>query len=151
MTYNDYDDLYFAILNITSGPQDDTHFDLLSESAQALYAAAIFNAEIMNGGLCQFFINCGSGYAARVTNTLNAIGLGKIGELYESFLTDHQITLADIDSFTITTTTEESIKQYTRYPFDDFNNAYVALWDELGFSAAMLQYAQAHPEAFVQP
>jgi hypothetical protein len=150
MNFADYEDLYFAILDITAGPGDDPQFDLLPGAAQAMYIAAIFDMEVLNGGLCQFFVNCGSSYATKVADVLQMIGLEPMGILYESFLSDHKIDPADLSSFK-SDTIDDFTAQYERYPFDSFDNAYVALWEELDFNNAMLRYANAHSEAFLQP
>lgn len=148
--FTDYEDLYFSILDITAGPEDEAQFDSLSESAQAMYIAAIFDMEVQNGGLCQFFVNCGPSYAEKVGDTLKMIGLEPMGVLYESFLSDNQIDPTDLDSFR-SNTVDDFIAQYERYPFDSFDDAYMDLWGELDFHNAMLRYANAHPEGFLQP
>ncbi len=145
--FMDYEDLYFSILDLTAGPEDDVRFATLPESAQAMYIAAILDMEVQNGGLCQFFVNCGSAYAARTADSLHTIGLEPISILYESFLSNHQIDPTDLDSFQ-SATEETFAAQYERYPFGDFDGAYMDLWGELEFNNVMLQYANDHPEAF---
>lgn len=146
--FTDYEELYFSLLDITAGPGDDTQFDTLPESAQAMYVAAILDMEVQNGGLCQFFANCGSSYATRVVDSLQMIGLEPMGILYESFLSDNQIDPTDLSSFQ-TDTIDGFIAQYERYPYDNFDNAYVEMWDNLNFANVMLRYANAHYEAFM--
>ncbi len=145
--FTDYEDLYFSILDLTAGPEDDAQFESLTEPAQAMYIVAILDMEVQNGGLCQFFVNCGSAYAARTISSLQTIGLEPMGILYESFLLDHQIDPTELSSFQIDTA-EEFITQYERYPFDEFDNAYMDLWESLDFEKVMLQYANDHSEAF---
>ena len=145
--FTDYEDLYFSILDLTAGPEDDAQFESLPEPAQAMYIVAILDMEVQNGGLCQFFVNCGSAYAVRTTDSLKAIGLEPMRILYESFLSDHQIDPTDLLSFQ-SDTEEAFIAQYDRYPFDDFDDAYVDLWEKLNFEEIMLQYANDHSEAF---
>ena len=129
---------------------DDEQFDLLPGSAQAMYIAAMFDMEVQNGGLCQFFVNCGSPHAQRVADSLKAIGLEPMGILYESFLSDNQIDPSDLSSFQCETA-EDYAAQYGRYPFDNFDSPYTDLWEKLRFNDAMLLYATHHPEAFEQP
>ncbi len=148
--FTDYEELYFSLLDITAGPGDDIQFDTLPESAQVMYVAAILDMEVQNGGLCQFFVNCGSSYATRVIDSLQMIGLEPMGILYESFLSDNQIDPTDLSSFQ-TDTIDDFIAQYERYPYDNFDNAYVELWGKLDFNNVMLRYANAHSEAFMQP
>ena len=145
--FTDYEELYFAILDITAGPETDTHFDSLPGPAQALYIAAILDMEVQNGGLCQFFINGGSVYAARAAQSLQEVGLAPMKTLYESFVSENQIDPAEFDTFH-SDKVDAFLTLYDRYPFDDFDDAYMKLWEELDFNNLMPQYANDHPEAF---
>lgn len=147
MQFTDYDDLYFAILGFTSGPEHED-FALLPVSAQAMFIVAILDMEIQNGGLCQFFVNCNTSYAEKVANCLRAIGLESMAVLYESFLSVNHINPADLSSF-VTPTVEAFRDQYERFPYDDFDNAYMELWERLHFQERMLHYASMHSDVFL--
>lgn len=149
MQFMEYETLYFFLLDITLGPEADEQFHSLPECLQALYITAIFDMEIQNGGLCQFFVNCGSTYAAKITESLHVIGLEPMEVLYKSFLSDHQIDSSDLSSFQ-SDSIDNIIAQYERYPYDSFDSAYIDLWDALDFNEVMLQYANAHSEALMQ-
>lgn len=149
MRFAEYDDLYMQILELTAGP-DDEAFDLLPASAQAIYVVAILDMEVQNGGLLQFFTNCDSSYATKVAESLRAVGLEEMAVLYESFLAEHHIALNDLSAFQVASL-EDFSALYSAYPFfNDFDDAYMALWESLDFNGRMLDFAEAHPEALVQ-
>jgi hypothetical protein len=147
MRFSDYENLYFSILDLTAGPGDDAQFESLPEPAQALYILAILDMEVQNGGLCQFFVNCGSAYATRVSESLRTVGLEPMRILYETFLSDNRIDPSDLNSYHFDTP-DDIAEQYERHPYDDFDDAYMELWVKLDFNKVMLQYADAHPEIF---
>ena len=81
----DYDDLYVRILGLSAGgPAYDEGFDALPEAARALYVAAIFDMEMLCGGLCTFFCNEGPAMAVRVSGSLRLLGLEPIADAYEA-------------------------------------------------------------------
>jgi hypothetical protein len=149
MHFTDYEELYFAILDLTSGPDDDADFNSLPESGQALYIVAILDMEILNGGLVQFFANYGSAYALRTPDALRTIGLDEIAAAYESCLSTHQIVPDDLTAFK-TDSIEAFGALYETYPLDDFDEHYVALRESLDFDSSMMSFAQAHQELFTR-
>ena len=138
----DYEALCFDLLDRTAGPEYDAEFADLPESVQNLYLAAIFDMEIQNGGLLQYFANCGEESATRVSKSLRAIGLEAMADLYDEFLAGHAIDPEDLSAFECESM-EDFIALYERYPETDaFDNAYMELWQALDFNAAMLAYAE---------
>jgi len=138
----DYEALCFDLLDQTAGPEYDAEFDDLPEIIQNLYLAAILDMEIQNGGLLQYFVNCGPESASRVSQSLRAIGLEAMADLYDEFLAGHEINPMDLSAFECESV-EDFIALCERYPeSDDFDNAYMELWQALDFNAAMLAYAE---------
>ena len=137
----EYEELYFDLLDRTSGPEYDAEFANLPEAVQNLYLAAILDMEIQNGGILQYMANCGPESAVQVSQSLRAIGLEPIAELYDEFLAGHAIDPMDLSAF-ICESVEDSIALYESYPESDaFDNDYMQLWQALNFNAAMLAYA----------
>ena len=138
----EYEELYFDLLGRTGGPESDAEFIELPVEVQNLYLAAILDMEIQNGGLLQYFANCGPESAARVSESLRAIGLEAMADLYDEFLAGHEINPMDLSAFECESV-EDFIALCERYPeSDDFDNAYMELWQALDFNAAMLAYAE---------
>ena len=144
MHFDDFEALYDYVID---AGQEADDFDALPESVRILYVVEIFNVEIMNGGLCQFFVNEGVELAPLVSAALRAVGFAKGAELYEAFLSENRISLFDMESFRIDDI-EEYEDQTERYPFDDFDDEYYDLCEELDVEQLMLDYANAHAEDF---
>lgn len=81
------------------------------------------DAEVNNGGLCQFFVNSSRAYAPYVSGALEMIGAFQTKKLFDEFVAKNNIDLENLDSF-ISDDLSEFQGQYERYPFDDFDNSY---------------------------
>ena len=135
MKYTEYDDLYFDILDITAGPDDDPNFSSLPEAARCLYFAALLDMEILNGGLQQFFENCANASALPISQGLRTVGLTEMADLYDAFTAGQGVDVSHPSELSAAAT-------------DEFDDAYVNLWEKCNFQKIMLEYANAHPEAF---
>ena len=71
--YEEYEELYFSIIE-QSGEPGTPDFETHPKSLQSLFVALMFDMEIQNGGIAQFFWNCGSVYAKLVPDALREIG-----------------------------------------------------------------------------
>lgn len=148
MQFTDYDELYEKIVMVTDCPEVSEKFNAQQEAAKAMHIVAIFDMEIQNGGLCQFFSNGGSPYATKVIGSLQFLGLEPMALLYKSFIEDHRIDPTDLTSFHCDKV-EDFAALCAKYPYDEFDDAYMGLWESLNFSQAMLRFANAHPEALI--
>jgi len=110
----------------------------------ACWVAMTMNEEIMNGGLCQFFVNSSRALAGCAGACLRQIGAPEWAALYERFLADNAIDPARLDDFAVDDPSEFE-ERLSRYPFDDFDDA----WYDLGdLEAVMARYIRANGEAF---
>ena len=138
----EYEELYFDLLDRTAGPEYDVEFFELPIAVQHLYLAAIFDMEIQNGGIVQYFVNCGSESATQLGQSLRVIGLAPMAELYEEFLAAQEIDPNDLSGFKCESV-DDFIALCERYPESNtFDDAYMERWQALDFNAAMLAYAE---------
>ncbi len=142
--YEEYEELYFSIIE-QSGEPGTPDFETHPKSLQSLFVALMFDMEIQNGGIAQFFWNCGSVYAKLVPDALREIGMDDVAALYERFVQENSITLEEIDTY------QERFPMmgegfYEYHPFDDFDEAYIKIWKETNINARFLDYAAKHPE-----
>ncbi len=103
----------------------DRDYDSLSRPEQAAYVAAVLDAEIMNGGLCQFFAN-EPNLVPLVPEALTELGAQAHRTLYEEFLTVNGIDPKNLQEFEWTDL-EDFTALYDLYPWDDFDEPYCAL------------------------
>ena len=130
MAYDNYEDLYTDMIDLTDGPMYDPSFEKLSTEVQTLHVLAIFNMEIENGGLCQFFANGGTAYASLVADCLRQIGAEDAVVLYEGFLRKYQIDVQNLSAFRVQTV-EDYIGLTALYPYDEFDEPYIRLCEDV--------------------
>lgn len=98
-------------------------FQKLNDKQKIAVVLSCFDSEVMNGGLCQFFINDTRLYAPYVAEYLKTVGAIEVSDRFQDFVSKNNIDLNDLSSFKCKTL-EQVTDQYKRYPFDDFDNFY---------------------------
>ncbi|MBR5110921.1 MAG: DUF4375 domain-containing protein [Clostridia bacterium] len=142
--YEEYEALYFAVIE-QCGEPGTPDFLTHPKSVQSLFVAMMFDMEIQNGGVAQFFWNDGSVYAKLVPDALHEIGMDDVAALYEQFVQEKNITLEEIDTYRERFPMMEE-DFYAYHPFDEFDEAYMNIWKETNINARFLDYAAKHPE-----
>ena len=142
--YEEYEALYSAVIE-QCGEPGTPYFATYPKSLQSLFVAMIFDMEIQNGGVAQFFWNGGSLYAKLVPDALREIGMDDVAALYDQFVQENSITLEEIDTY------RERFPMmgedfYDYHPFDEFDEDYIKIWKETNINARFLDYAAKHPE-----
>ena len=117
------DALYDLLCETLYYDADSDEIDKYNPVQLTILTVMNFDAEIQNGGLCQFFVNSSRNYAPYVVESLGKIGADDSAKLYADFVRDNNIDVNDLSSFDIYDE-EEFEKQEDRYPFDDFDDAY---------------------------
>lgn len=126
------DDLYEAVSLVAGldvGGLSAKDIVKLNSFQRVFYVLNEFNNEIMNGGLCQFFVNDSREYAPFVSESLEIIGAYKTKALFDNFVLINQINLNDLEDFIIYDL-KDFEKQNKRYHFDDFDKEFYEL-DEI--------------------
>ena len=141
--YEEYEELYCSVILRTNG-LGAPDFELHSRAFRAMFITLIMDMEIQNGGIAQFFWNKGAAYAALVPESLRTVGLDDVAALYEAFLAEQGITLAEIDGYR--TAYPDMVAVYETHPFDDFDDAYMKIWTETNINLRLLTYGAVHPE-----
>ena len=142
-------DLYSAVYERTLH-KTEQHEDMmdgvnaLSDAERVFYVAAYYEAEVNNGGLCQFFVNESRRLAPLLPDALGAIGADKHKALFSGFAATNGIDLGDLSSFAIEDV-DEYAAQTERYPFDDFDEAFYDLPPLVDYLAP---YVRAHIALF---
>lgn len=98
----------------------------LSQPQRVLYCINYLEAEVNNGGLCQFFVNSSRVTAPYISEYLGIIGAADHKNLFASFIGKYNIDLSDLSSFKIQCTRDFE-KQMLRYPFDEYDDAFYEL------------------------
>ncbi len=146
--YDEYYDLYDAVVFNTAEP-GMPDFMSHTEAQRALLVVLIFDMEIQNGGIAQYFWNTGPDYALLTSESLRIVGFNDVADLYERFVSENGITLAEISSYRERFPADEDWAEFTNlHPFDDFDDAYMEIWHETDFNQRLINYAAQHPEVY---
>ena len=122
-----FEAVYFHNLDLVeSYPDESTALLQISPERRIVYILSIFDMELQNGGLCQFFVNSSRSLAPYVDECLKMVGAEEHRKLFAEFVANNQIDLNNLDSFRITDV-EEYAAQTKRYDFDAFENPYFEL------------------------
>lgn len=117
----------------------------LNQKQLTVAALITFDAEMMNGGLCQFFANDHSGYAQYISDALEEIGAIEMQAHYSSFITRNKIDVTQMDSFRIVSI-QDYLKQYERFPYESFDNTFSEIYQKEKLGELLLAYARLYAD-----
>lgn len=115
---------------------------------KVFYIVNYFDMEVMNGGLCQFFVNSSRELAPYISDCLHTIGATKYEKLYSDFVVKNNIDLRELDSFIIDEV-DEYEAQTERYPFDDFDDKYYELYECESLEEMLVSYVKQNLDDFI--
>lgn len=122
-----FETVYFQNLDMAENAEDeDSELDQFTEARRTVYILGLFDSEIQNGGLCQFFVNSSRVVVPYVSEALNAVGATEHREIFERFVTENNIDVSDLESFKVFSK-RGYIKQTKRFDFDSFDDKYYEL------------------------
>ncbi len=129
---------------------DDAVYDIkaagLTKEQILAYSLYMFQMEVNNGGLCQFFVNSSSDCAPFISEALEVIGATELRNLFEQFVNDNDIDVTDLSSFKIT-----DIKEYEaqtkRFDFDSFDERF---YDNEDFHQQVINYFRRNVEQLLK-
>ena len=123
----------------------DADPNALNEKQLTVAALITFDAEMMNGGLCQFFVNDYSGYAQYVSDALEEVGAVEMQKHYSSFVTENEIDLSQMDSFRIGSV-QDYVKQFESYPYEEFDNTFSEIYQKENLADLLLSFVLRQEE-----
>ncbi|MBR6558876.1 MAG: DUF4375 domain-containing protein [Clostridia bacterium] len=143
------DELFEAVLSRTEHKVDsfdewEYGVNSLNNSQKIFYSINWLEAEVNNGGLCQFFVNSSRIVAPYVSEYMSIIGANNHKNLFDKFIADNNIDLYNLSSFDVDDA-DEYVKQTERYPFDDYDEAFYGM-DPL--EVYLKKFARDHLEDF---
>lgn len=123
----------------------DADPNALNEKQLTVAALITFDAEMMNGGLCQFFVNDYSGYAQYVSDALEEVGAVEMQKHYSSFVSQNEIDVSQMDSFRIGSV-QDYVKQFESYPYEEFDNTFSEIYQKENLADLLLSFVRLHEE-----
>lgn len=123
----------------------DADPNTLNEKQLTVAALITFDAEMMNGGLCQFFVNDYNGYAQYVSDALGEVGAVEMQKHYSSFLSQNEIDVTQMDSFRIGSV-QDYVKQFESFPYEEFDNTFSEIYGKENLGDMLLSYVRLHED-----
>ncbi len=123
--------------------EDENAYDIqqtlkdLNKQQKVVYILDAYDMEVQNGGLCQFLMN-DTELVPLVSDALKAVGAKEHKALYDSFLKDNDIDADTVEAFS-EVDIDDFAEQYSRYPFEAFDDAYYDLPPVYDLVAAYIQ------------
>ena len=122
-----FETVYLQLLELVESFEDEeTALSQIRPVQRIVYILSIYDMEMQNGGLCQFFVNSSRALAPDVKPCLKTVGAEEHYRLFADFVTENRLCLQNLDSFEITDV-EEYAAQMNRYDFESFDTAYYEL------------------------
>ncbi len=122
-----FETVYFQNIEIAESSEDpDKELEQFQGARRIVYILGLYDAEVQNGGLCQFFVNSSRNVAPYVIEALSAVGAKEHLELFQEFVTTNNINTSNLDSFKVFSK-RGYIKQTKRFDFDAFDEKYYEL------------------------
>ena len=141
----DDSDLYDALIIRFLDVEPET----LNQAQRTVATLLTFDAEVMNGGLCQFFTNDYYGYAQYVSDALGQVGAAEMQKHYSDFLTNNQIDVTRMDLFH-TSSIEDYLKQLERYPYESFDSTFYEIYQRENLFDLLLTYVRLHADTVLE-
>ena len=123
----------------------DANPNTLNQKQRTVAALITFDAEMMNGGLCQFLINDYQGYAQYVGDALTEVGAPEMQKHYSGFLSENEIDVTKMDSFRIASI-EDYLKQLKRFPYEEFDKTFSEIYEKENLGNLLIAYVQRYEE-----
>lgn len=116
----------------------------LNASQKAFYFVYLLDMEVTNGGLCQFFTNCGKTVVNEISGCLEIIGADDHKELYDGFIKKTGIDLTSPELYDDCESAEFEQK-HPEFSFEEYDNAFFDLED---LETYLTKYVREHIEDF---
>lgn len=110
---------------------------------RAFFVVQQYDAEVNNGGLCQYFVNPSRLAAPYLAASLKEVGAPAHAALFSDFVAQNAIDLQDLGAFAIRDLAEFSVLNQ-RYPFDAYDKAFYALCGADPLPPLLAAYARRH-------
>ena len=123
----------------------EASFSALNECEQTFWVVYEFDAEVLNGGLCQYFGNTRGRDCDRIVDDLKKIGADDYASLYSKFVKENKI---DGDEFADDLNADWETR-YNKYPYESFDDAFGKIYmEEKALDSYLAEYVRANSEYF---
>ena len=128
---------------------EDAVYDIkeanLPDEQKIVYSLNKFEAEVNNGGLCQFFVNSSSECAPYISQALAAVGAFELKILFDNFINTNNLDVNDLSSFKISSIHEYKA-QTERFDFDSFDDQF---YEDKNIHQQIIDYSRKYIERLI--
>ena len=128
---------------------EDAVYDIkeanLTDEQKIVYSLNKFEAEVNNGGLCQFFVNSSSECAPYISQALAAVGAFELKILFDNFINTNNLDVNDLSSFKISSIHEYKA-QTERFDFDSFDDQF---YEDKNIHQQIIDYSRKYIERLI--
>lgn len=122
-----FETIYLQNIDIAEEAEDEAEeIKQFAGARKTVYVLSLFDSEIQNGGLCQFFVNSSRVVAPYVSESLKSVGADEHLNLFEEFITANNIDVFNLESFKVFSIRGFK-KQTKRFDFESFDDKYYEL------------------------
>lgn len=120
---------------------------LFSAAKRVFYVVNYFDMEVQNGGIGQFFENSSVACAPYLSDSLGETGALSYKELFDKFIAENGIDPENPGSFDYNDEKEyEELNE--KYHLDDFDEEYMALYEEEGLDTFLAAFVRENINEF---
>ncbi len=134
---NDFD-FYDAVECLCDAAVYDINDSGLTQEQRYVHTLIRLEAEVNNGGLCQFFVNSSKECAPFVRDALNEIGATQLSDYFIKFVNENNIDVNDLSRFNI-----QSVDEFAALSescdFDKFDDRF---YEDEDLHQQILDYAR---------
>ena len=141
----DDEEFYDAIECVCEDAVYDIEETSLTKEQKFVYSLNKFEAEVNNGGLCQFFVNSSSECAPYISKALEAVGAIELKTLFDDFISENNIDVNDLSSFKINDI-DEYEAQTERFDFDSFDDKF---YEDETLHQKIIDYSKKYVEQLI--
>ncbi len=121
----------------------------MNDSEKVAYTVILFDWEVQNGGLCQYFSNSSRYTASYLSDSLRIIGAHQMETLFSDFVSKHHIDISSLVAFR-TDTIIEYIEKTKLYPFDEFDEVFVETYEKENLVSLNAKFIREHISDFIK-
>lgn len=139
------EEFYEAVNCLCEDAVYDIHAKDISHTQIIAYSLFNFEAEVNNGGLCQFFVNSSSECAPFMIEAFETVGAADLKMLFSQFVQENNIDVCNLSSFKIKDI-DEYEAQTERFDFDSFDNQFYEVED---FHQQIINYCRKNIDEII--
>ncbi|MGN0531821.1 MAG: DUF4375 domain-containing protein [Eubacterium sp.] len=114
----------------------DDNVGILNKKQLAYYLVYEFDAEMQNGGLCQYLCNSSGRNATQIIRALRELSFDRTARLLREFVIENDI---DLNMFKGDIDYDQLLNQYD---FDAFDDSYMELYEQEQIYSNMIRFAR---------